>query len=294
MSEFNLRQTAVAPATLDLYIDLFRACFPAAKQYSPTFLTWQYEQNPDGHVVGTDAFAGNQLAATYVCLPCRVVLRGSEVRALLSLNTATHPGHQGKGLFTKLADATYSRAADLGFDVVFGVANQNSIRGFSTKLGFQDVGGLDARIGVGAFPAFKREAVEAAGFRRLWSPQALRWRAANPVNRLIIQRTASSLVNVRGRTQYPGLQVQGLVAVDGGKDDAADKPTVGLGGGSSPGLRLSLGLEPKAFRKAGASVLLPDRLKPSPLRLIYRNLHDAHDRIDADAVLFSFVDFDPY
>jgi GNAT superfamily N-acetyltransferase len=148
MGEFTFQPTTIAPAAMDTYIDLFRACFPAAKQYSRTFLSWQYADNPDGAVVGTDAFAGGQLAASYVCLPCRVVVRGRETRALLSLNTATHPKYQGKGLFTRLADATYSRAADSGFDIVFGVANQNSIRGFSTKLGFQDVCGLDARVGV--------------------------------------------------------------------------------------------------------------------------------------------------
>lgn len=292
MGEFIFRSTSVAPDATKAYLALFRACFPTAKQYSPKYLAWQYVDNPDGPVVGTDAFAGDELAATYVCIPAKLLIRGHEKRALLSLNTATHPKYQGKGLFTKLASATYSRAADLGYDVVYGVANQNSIRGFSTKLGFQDVGGLAARIGVGAFPVFDEKVVQAAAFRRLWHSPGMKWRAANPANRLDVRSAGDDLAVVFGRTQYPGIRVQGLVAVDRSPQQNASEFQLARSG--PPSLRLSIGLQPMGMGSAGLSVLLPDRLKPSPLRLIYRNLTDSRDRIDIETVLFSFVDFDAY
>jgi hypothetical protein len=102
------------------------------------------------------------------------------------------------------------------------------------------------------------------------------------------------LINVRGRTQYPGVHVQGIVPVEGAQEVVPDRFSGNPARLSPLSMRLAIGREPKGLRRVGTSVVLPDRLKPSPLRLIYRNLHDTIERIDADTVLFSFVDFDPY
>jgi hypothetical protein len=67
MGEFTFRPTVIAPTAMDLYVDLFRTCFPAEKQYSREFLLWQYTQNPDGEAVGTDAFVGP--IGRDLCLP---------------------------------------------------------------------------------------------------------------------------------------------------------------------------------------------------------------------------------
>jgi len=39
---------------------------------------------------------------------------------------------------------------------------------------------------------------------------------------------------------------------------------------------------------------VPQRLRPSPLRLIYINHAKPDDRLDPDRVLFSFLDFDAF
>jgi hypothetical protein len=39
---------------------------------------------------------------------------------------------------------------------------------------------------------------------------------------------------------------------------------------------------------------VPERLRPSPLRLIYTNHKAPGDRLDPDRVLFSFLDFDAF
>lgn len=50
---------------------------------------------------------------------------------------------------TNLADATYRKAAGVGLDAVYEVANANSTPGFLRKLLFALVSPLDAKIGLG-------------------------------------------------------------------------------------------------------------------------------------------------
>lgn len=285
----ELRPTSQSPDMLETYLNLFSLCFPNARHFSLAYLDWLYAGNPDGPVVGFDAFDGDQLAATYVCVPATVMIGAKISRALLSLNTATHPAHQGKGLFTRLASSTYALAASQGYDVVFGVANQNSIRGFSERLSFQNVAGLEARIGLGAFPRLDWPAARAkAQFRRIWTSQTLAWRVANPASRLTLTNVTGDLAVVAGRTGYPGIAVQGVTMIDGPRESLAATAA------AAASLRLSIGLYPQGTGTIGLSLPIPDRFKPSPLRLIYRNLHDSSDRLDSRRVLFSFLDFDAY
>ena len=127
---------------------LLRLVFPSAVHFTENYLDWEYNQNPAGKAVGFNAYHDHELAGHYVTLPLRARLFGSDVSGLLSLNTATHPNHQGNGLFTKLAEHTYARARDLRFEFVIGVANANSTHGFVNKLGFQLVGRLSAKVGL--------------------------------------------------------------------------------------------------------------------------------------------------
>jgi hypothetical protein len=96
----------------------------------------------------------------------------------LSLNTATHPEHQGKWLFTTSAEKTYEVGKQAGYSFVVGVASANSTHGFVTKLGFQLVRGLDARVGCGA--AAKASQGIGRDFERIWTPELVEWRIKNP------------------------------------------------------------------------------------------------------------------
>ena len=79
--------------------------------------------------------------------PVRCMIHGEEQLGLLSLNTATHPDHRYKKLFTRLASRTYEAAAKEGFKFVFGVANEKSIVGLVRYLEFQRVGQIDVEVG---------------------------------------------------------------------------------------------------------------------------------------------------
>lgn len=281
------------PATLARYGSLFAACFPGVDKFDPAYLAWLYAANPDGPAVGMDAWDGDRLAAHYVCIPARAWVEGREVMVLLSLNTATHPDYQGKGLFTRLAAATFEAGAAAGFDGVYGVANANSTPGFVRKLGFQLVRPLEARIGLGTLAHRPKAAPAQLSFERSWSPEALAWRCANPHNR--VHRRS------RGKRQqfyaaafgmslpaYAELEAHGAAVNDSAAGPGSDSAAL-----LSPA-RLLIGLAPDANASWWNYASIPQRLRPSPLNLIYRSFTPRVTELDPARIQFSFLDFDAY
>ncbi|SFG21280.1 Ribosomal protein S18 acetylase RimI [Duganella sp. CF458] len=266
------------------YVRLFADCFPGVDKFNRDYLDWLYRCNPDGQVVGFDARDGERLAAHYVCIPARAKIGSEEVPVLLSLNTATHPEYQGKGLFTKLAELTYAAGAELGYDSVYGVANANSTPGFTRKLGFQLVGPLQASVGVGPLGINFSQDTSSLQFRRIWSEQALAWRCACPVNPISARACKSRTTLLAA---VPGVPMMAAAEVD------LIAPKESKAASISP-LRLFLGQVPPAWQRRALYIAIPKRLRPSPLNLIYRSLTGRIKAIDPDAVFLGFIDFDAY
>jgi GNAT superfamily N-acetyltransferase len=271
-------------ASLAQYCALFAACFPGTDKFTPAYVAWLYCANPDGRAVGYDAWEGERLAAHYVCVPAMASVNGVQVKVLLSLNTATHPDFQGKGLFTKLAEQTFQAGADQGFDGVYGVANANSTPGFIRKLGFQLVRPLEARVGMGRLHV--DGAVSAPlSFERVWNSASLAWRCANP-NNPVQWRASGSRLQLHAPALMAGVPAyaelaQGGIALDGG-------------GGMFMPLRLYIGLAPDAASNYWNYASIPHRLRPSPLNLIYRSFVARVAALDASMIRFTFLDFDAY
>ncbi len=274
------------PKALAEYSALFTACFPGTDRFTVEYLEWLYVRNPDGRAFGFDARDGETLAAQYVCIPAQVSIDGKSVRMLLSLNTATHPQFQGKGLFTKLAAMTYEAAAAQGYDGIYGVANANSTPGFVRKLGFQLVRPLEAMVGLGKVGGRAGMSDSPPAFERLWSSEALEWRCANPYNP-VARRRRGDYWQFHSSAAGPWLQAYAELALP---------PSIALApaGKSVSPMRLYLGLVPDEVRGFGTYVSIPQRLRPSPLNLIYRSLAAPGKQLDPARIRFSFLDFDAY
>ena len=272
-------------AALKRYQSLFESCFSGLPKFLPDSLKWLYEANPDGQAVGFDAFEGDELAAHYVCVPATIRVNGSVERTLLSLNTATHPRYQGKGLFTKLAEMTYSAGSEQGFGSVYGVANANSTPGFVRKLGFQLVEPLRAMVGIGRLK-IDFDAISAnAQFVRAWAPDTLAWRCANPANG-VRHCVGSGIAGFQARTMSNYLPAYAELPAELGTG-------IPVQASMSP-LRLYLGLIPDGACLYKRYFDIPDRLRPSPLNLIFRDLMSGGRCLEKGRVSFSFLDFDAY
>ncbi|NBJ13490.1 GNAT family N-acetyltransferase [Microvirga arsenatis] len=291
MTELRFSPCTIRPGELTQYANLLRACFPKSHdRYTDRYLSWLYLENPDGPVVGFDAWDGDSLAAHYACIPIRAHLAGGEAKVLLSLNTATHPSYQGRGLFTKLARLTYERAAESGYLAVIGVANANSTPGFLTKLSFQHVASLKALIGFGPLRVTP-EIVQnrSSDFVRLWSPQALAWRLANPFRPVRVAAAKPGLVAFGASTGIPGFTAWSERPVDASWNIKA-KPSL-----TATGARVFLGLLPEGERHSSFFWNIPARLRPAPLNFIYRPLREtAPKKIVAERIFFDFLDFDAF
>ena len=147
-----------------------------AGKFSFDYLKWQYADNPVGSIVGFNAYMGNVLAAHYVAMPIYMTIEGKRTLGLLSLNTATHPEHRGKRLFTTLAEKTYEYAAENGYKFVIGVANAQSTHGFLRYLKFKLIGPLAFKVGIGQ-SLYQRTDYT---YTRYWDKEIIDWRLKNP------------------------------------------------------------------------------------------------------------------
>lgn len=281
MSDFEIRPIDCSDAALEGYCQLFAECFPATANYSVNYLKWLYTENPRGQAVGFDAWSQGVLAAHYVCVPVHYQRDGRLVTGILSLNTATREAFRGKGLFPRLAEATYAEAARLGFDFVIGVANANSTPGFVKRLGFDLISPLDAKIGA----AIGVAGVGSAAFSSLWDQETLSWRRRSPRNPVFAHDAHG------GARLWADAGRKPFIVVAERRGVAFDR----AGSGPMPWRpQLFIGLVPPATGYRGIAIDVPERFRASPLNLIFRVL-SANLGVPAKADIgFDFLDFDAF
>lgn len=257
--------------------------FTITNKFTDNFIKWEYDLNPNGKIVGFNAYDGEELAAHYVTQPIKAIINGVEKKGLLSLNTATHPKHQGKKLFTTLAEKTYELGAEMGYEFVYGVANANSTPGFINKLGFQLVAPLDVKIGFG--PIYKNSQLDHFSFERKWNHEELQWRLNNPSQGYSIKK--KNILVPSGKI--------GVNSILGSFNDLVlneirlknELHKFGL-------LNLYVGLDPTINWKKSYYYNVPKKFKSSPLNLIFKDLTDKNIQLEKELVKFQVIDFDGY
>lgn len=137
---------------------------PRHRSADEAFLRWQYLENPLGEVVGYGAFglAGDdegRLVGAYTLIPLPFSFGGRPALGMLSLNTATLPHFERRGIFTNLARLAYARATGLGAVGVLGFPNENSLPVLRDKLGFAVPGRFEAWVLPRRFGALAQKAV---------------------------------------------------------------------------------------------------------------------------------------
>jgi GNAT superfamily N-acetyltransferase len=280
---YDFKQVEVDHKSIKDVASLLSQVFTTTDKFTSEFIEWQYAKNPNGPIVGFNAYAGEELAGHYVTQPVEVELKGEKVKGLLSLNTATHPDHRGKKLFTELAELTYEYAKNNGYKFVYGVANDNSTHGFIKKLGFQMVSPLTTKIGIGKI-IHKPTTID-YDFKRVWTKEDLKWRLNNPSLKYYTNK--NQIIVPTGKA--------GLNATIYNLDDhqlTGNTLTENFKGLNI--LKLNVGLDHSIDWKKGFYFNVPKRFKSSPLNLIFKDLSDQGITIDPEKVKFEIIDFDGY
>ena len=251
----NFQFSKSVPERVPQYVALFQRAFPGNTKLSSKYLQWLYRDNPDGALVGFDAFHGQKLVGHYACVPRQYVGAEGPKRCLHSVNTATDPEFTRRGLFTRLAEMTYEAATRAGFQFVFGVANKNSISGFTSKLGFDSLGnvrlGLMGSLDVGA---------QAGSFTT--SKKWTQWRLKNPSRKYCCVPASQTKAKIYCRSS--------LAAIILGEIDQIDIPLYRL---EVPKFTTPLRLAPTY--PCTSAIKVPNGLMPSPWHVIARPLSDS-------------------
>ena len=283
MSEFTFRPALYED--LDRTVELMGLAFPGAHKFSRGFLQWQYYDNPAGEPLGCNIDDAGRLIGHLMGIPLNVRLRGAPAVVTLIMNVATHPDYRGRGLFLELVRRVAEMSAERGHAGVVGVANQQTERAYRTKLGFQNVAGLGAHVELLPQTVDMPRALACADFAHRWTDETLAWRLKNPANPLrIAGGTADSLI-VEGASTLPLVRARGVIPREGLAVSAR---------GGAAGPAVVLGLTPKGTTRRAFAMTIPQRLRPSPLRMIWLNHKVPGDQLDPDRILFSFLDFDAF
>jgi hypothetical protein len=293
---------------------LLAAVFPGSHISAPAYLEWLYEKSPFGPVIETNLDDELGRAGHYALVPITLTRDGVDQSGALSLNTAVHERARGGGTFVKLASQTIAEASRRGVQTVVGVANASSTPGFVGRLDFELLtplpasvmlptpgSGGDVRSGAADASAFAPGglaagsepllAPPAVGEGRRWTLQTLSWRLARPGARYALHR-GENVLAVSCQDSRAGIRVAVLLKVFASSElsDSARRALVRAACRfhRAP-IALHVGLnELVHFR----GIALPERLRESPLNLIYRSL-EAQWR-PASIVRFEFLDFDAY
>ncbi len=101
---------------------------------------WRFLENPFGKLIVRLLFDGDRLIGHYAVVPMNVEVLGEPLKAAFSMTTMTHPEYTGRGIFAYLAEETYKKCQQQGFNFVYGFPNRNSYYGFTHKVGWKGLG----------------------------------------------------------------------------------------------------------------------------------------------------------
>jgi GNAT superfamily N-acetyltransferase len=255
----------VDSTSLSKYLELFKASFPDYKT-SIEYLNWLYFQNPNGCVVGYDAYDGESLIAHYVCVPIWIDVY--EKPSLLALNTATHPKYQGRGLLKVLANNTYEKYEN-HFACVVGVANAQAIKPLTKHLGFEHMGDLELRFGVLGLNGIGR---------RIYTEEEIVWRARCPGKPLNAKFCGGRIVRFT-RHVYGILPITAFCPVREERLKTLKSKII----------LLKFGFTLDWRREQKPKIFLPKKFKPSPLSFVFRPLSESDS---SRLAAWTFPDFD--
>jgi N-acetylglutamate synthase-like GNAT family acetyltransferase len=111
---------------------------------SEDYWRWKHVENPFGRspvLVGIE----NEMIIGVRAFMCWTWQRnGKSIRAVRAVDTATHPDHQGKGIFSKLTKALLQESEADGLSLVFNTPNSKSMPGY-LKMGWEEAGRVPVR-----------------------------------------------------------------------------------------------------------------------------------------------------
>jgi len=139
----------VRPATdadIPLIISLLRKSLgESLTPKSERFWRWKHIENPFGKSPVLLAHEGSELIGVRAFMRWQWQNGNRMFKAVRAVDTATHPKHQGKGVFKELTMQLLEECKEEGVDFIFNTPNKSSMPGY-LKMGWNTVGRLPLRM----------------------------------------------------------------------------------------------------------------------------------------------------
>lgn len=135
-------------ADIEPVLDLMRVSLGESKllQRSSELFRWKHIDNPFGRSIGLVAEDGGEIVGLRTFMRWELVTpTGETLRCVRAVDTATHPDHQRRGIFSRLTEEGIEIARSEGVDLVFNTPNDKSKPGY-LKMGWQEVGRIGAMV----------------------------------------------------------------------------------------------------------------------------------------------------
>lgn len=113
---------------------------------TPEFFRWKHLANPFGRSYMLVAEADGRIVGLRAFMRWRFHAGERTIRAVRAVDTATHPNHQGRGVFSTLTRRALQELAS-EVDLVFNTPNDKSMPGY-LKMGWQVVGRIPVGVRV--------------------------------------------------------------------------------------------------------------------------------------------------
>jgi GNAT superfamily N-acetyltransferase len=156
------------------------------------FFAWKHDENPFGPSPTWVASEGGQIVGFRTFLRWEFANGAERMRMVRAVDTATDPGHRGRGIFRRLTETAVTELTSAGYDAVFNTPNTQSLPGY-LKMGWAELG----RPTLGACPRGPVAAVRMAQSRQAaqkWSePTKVGQPAADALNGSGLDTFLSSL-----------------------------------------------------------------------------------------------------
>lgn len=117
-----------------------------AGERSPALFRWKHLENPFGRSFMLVAETDGRIVGLRAFMRWEFVSGDRRLRAVRAVDTATHPDHQGKGIFRRLTLEALEALRDQA-DLVFNTPNEKSLPGY-LKMGWRVVGRVPILIRV--------------------------------------------------------------------------------------------------------------------------------------------------
>lgn len=95
---------------------------------------WAYMDNPSGDPIVCLCYEGDTLVGHYAIVPMPLACGAENRNSYISMTTMIAESHRKFGLFTTLAQETYTIAQEQGVDFIYGFPNSQSTPGFRKRL----------------------------------------------------------------------------------------------------------------------------------------------------------------